>query len=570
MTEDDMPKIDAKEKAIRDVLHRDYAFSVPPYQRPYSWGKDEARTLLSDLLAASASFNVGMSANLVTPYFLGSIVVIKQENQPDAQIIDGQQRLTTLALLISVLRTLFPDEKRKATFGELVLEQGDPLIGTVDRCRLVLRERDHSFFETNFLRHPKIDHLGGLLAGKLSDPQRHLAENAQTLQIDLSSLDEPRRESLAAFLLQHTYLVVVSTASLESAFRIFSVLNDRGLDLTVADILKSEIIGRLPPASQESYVEKWEDAEEELGTQRFAELFSHIRMIHDRKKLRTTVLEGFRTAVPVTHPGTFIDDELLPLADGMLAILQANFECANHELERRANQSLRWLLRVGDRDWVPVALRLLTHYATAPHLVAAELGELERLAATLWLNRFDENERIERYGHILQEIAADGSRSGCIPSLLASVDEKKVAADILKGDIYNLSPKPKRTFVLLRLDAALASGEASYDFDAITVEHVLPQTPDAGSKWLQWWPDEAVRSAAVHRLGNLALLNRRQNSAARNWEFDKKKQKYFQKKTGGSPFQITSRVLKETEWTPSVFESQQADLVAKLKEVLAL
>src|SRR6266702_1134814 len=115
-----MPKIDAKEKAIRDVFHRDYAFSVPAYQRPYSWGTDQAKTLLSDLLAASSNFNVGMSPALVTPYFLGSIVVIKQENQPESQIIDGQQRLTTLSLLISVLRTLFADDKRKATFGELV------------------------------------------------------------------------------------------------------------------------------------------------------------------------------------------------------------------------------------------------------------------------------------------------------------------------------------------------------------------------------------------------------------------------------------------------------------------
>ena len=104
--------------------------------------------------------------------------------------------------------------------------------------------------------------------------------------------------ALAAFLLQHTYLVIVSTASLESAFRIFSVLNDRGLDLTVADILKSEIIGRIPAATQDAYVKKWEDAEVELGTQRFADLFSHIRMIHDRKKLRTTVLEGFELPSP--------------------------------------------------------------------------------------------------------------------------------------------------------------------------------------------------------------------------------------------------------------------------------
>ncbi len=162
-----MPKIDAKEKSVRDVFHRDYAFSIPVYQRAYSWGTDQAKTLLSDLLTASSSFNVGMDVNRVTPYFLGSIVVIKQENQPESQVIDGQQRLTTLALLISALRTLFVDDKRKATFGEFVLEQGDPLVGTQDRCRLVLRARDHAFFETNFLRPSNLCTVVGIACGEV-------------------------------------------------------------------------------------------------------------------------------------------------------------------------------------------------------------------------------------------------------------------------------------------------------------------------------------------------------------------------------------------------------------------
>ena len=200
-------------------------------------------------------------------------------------------------------------------------------------------------------------------------------------------------------------------------------------------------------------------------------------------------------------------------------------------------------------------------------MAVAKLVELEKLAAILWLNRFDINNRIDRYGKILEEIANDTSKAGVLPSLRASTAEKKNAADAINGDVYNLSPAPKRTLVLLRLDAALSSGEATYNFDTITVEHILPQTPDAKSKWLEWWPDPIAREQSVHRLGNLALLNRRQNSAALNWEFDKKKGKYYQKKTGGSPFQITSRVLKETEWTPAVFARHQSETVAKLKEV---
>src|ERR1700721_2364332 len=184
----------------------------------------------------------------------------------------------------------------------------------------------------------------------------------------------------------------------------------------------------------------------------------------------------------------------------MQSILQAYFECADPPLERRANRSLRWLLRIGDQDWMPVALRLMTYYAEKPTVIVSKLAELETLAAILWLNRFDINNRIDRYGKLLEEIANDPSKSAILPSLLASVEEKKSATDAIIGDVYNLSPAAKRTFVLLRLDAALSSGEATYDFDTITVEHILPQTPDANSKWIEWWPDPIVREQTVHQL----------------------------------------------------------------------
>jgi hypothetical protein len=469
--------------------------------------------------------------------------------------------------LLSALRANFSDPKRQATFAKLLLEEGDTLVGTRDRCRLVLRERDHDFYEQNVLRHQKLDHFAGLLDGKLTDPQRRLVENCQSLVERVTKLSETRRAALAAFLLQHTYLVVVSTPSLESAFRIFSVLNDRGLDLTVADILKAEVIGKISEAEHTAYVEKWEGREEELGTQRFTDLFSHIRMIHDRKKLRTSVLEGFRSAVPLTNPKAFIDQELIPLADASNVVHSADYECANKDHEATVNRTLRWLLRISDRDWMPVALKVVTHYATNPDVIASLLVELERLAATMWLLSFDENDRIERHAKVLEEIAADASRAGKAPSIMRSIKEKSDAMAVLAGDIYNLSPKPKRTFVLLRLDQALASGEAHYHFETITVEHVLPQTPPEQSEWVTWWPDAQVREQSVHRVGNLALLNRRQNSAAKNWSFATKKDKYFQKKTGGSPFQITSQVLKESTWTPEVFERRQTEALVRLEQV---
>jgi hypothetical protein len=114
---------------------------------------------------------------------------------------------------------------------------------------------------------------------------------------------------------------------------------------------------------------------------------------------------------------------------------------------------------------------------------------------------------------------------------------------------------------LLRLDSLLSGGGATYDYSVITVEHVLPQTPKAGSSWLEWFPEQAARIGAVHRLGNLALLTRRKNSQASNWDFDRKKDSYF-RRDGVSPFVLTTQVIDEAQWLPSVVTARQTKLMA--------
>ena len=379
------------------------------------------------------------------------------------------------------------------------------------------------------------------------------------------ALAPDRRDALAAYLLQHTYLVVVGTPDLASAFRIFSVLNDRGLNLSAADILKAEVIGKIDEDEQDSFVAAWEEAEEELGTEKFAELFSHIRMIHGRNKLRKNVLDGIRESVPMlAQPKRFIQEELIPSSDAYRTILTQEFESTDRKADARINRSLRLLARLDDTDWVPPAVLFLVRNSTSPASIATFFEDLERLAATLWIRRCDVNERIRRHGKLLAAIEGRDDLSADGSPLQLSAEEMEQTRSVLDGEIYHLTPKKKRTMVLLRLDEALSSGEASYDFDHITVEHVLPQNPDAGSEWCVWWPDEEQRAKQVHRLGNLALLNRRQNSAAGNWDFAKKKTKYFLGRSGSSPFAITTEVVARNEWTPADFEERQQRFLDRL------
>lgn len=134
-------------------------------------------------------------------------------------------------------------------------------------------------------------------------------------------------------------------------------------------------------------------------------------------------------------------------------------------------------------------------------------------------------------------------------ALELSDQEKLALRAILNGDIY-LNQRTRRP-ILLRLDEMLSDGTAHYDLSLVTIEHVLPQTPQEGSDWMTNFPTQALRDGWVHRLANLALLSKYKNPAASNYDFDYKKTKYFAQ-DGDSAFVLTSQVRQQPVWTIDV------------------
>ncbi|MBW4677277.1 MAG: HNH endonuclease family protein [Desmonostoc geniculatum HA4340-LM1] len=92
----------------------------------------------------------------------------------------------------------------------------------------------------------------------------------------------------------------------------------------------------------------------------------------------------------------------------------------------------------------------------------------------------------------------------------------------------------------------------------------------SNSTWLRWFPNEEERIQYVHRIGNLALLSRNKNAEAQNYDFAKKKEKYFLGKKGISPFVLTTQVLRQSEWTPEVIQQRQEDCLQSLREIWRL
>jgi hypothetical protein len=115
----------------------------------------------------------------------------------------------------------------------------------------------------------------------------------------------------------------------------------------------------------------------------------------------------------------------------------------------------------------------------------------------------------------------------------------------------------------------LSTGGATYD-ELVSIEHVLPQTVEAGSEWAALFPDESERARWTHRLANLVFLTHRINSRASNWDFDRKKKEYFSSVDGSSPFVITQGVLQTDSWTFEHLMSRQKKLLAKVEDIWRL
>src|SRR5260370_4879666 len=427
--------IHGAEYPIKKIFSDDFVFNIPLYQRPYAWTTEHAGALLEDLVAYMGDSYEPVEE--LTPYFLGSIVLIKGD-EPAAQVVDGQQRLTPLAILLATLRTLVPSEFAK-DLTSFLYEKGNAIAGTSNRYRLTLRERDAQFFQTYIQDEKGIEKLKGLNPKTLSDSQKKIYENAQWFWQHLQKLSDTQRLSLAQFIVNRCFLVVVSTPELDSAYRIFSVLNDRGLDLSHTDILKAEIIGKVPSQQQDKYTTKWEDTETSLGREMFEDLFVNIRMIYRKVKLRGTILEEFReyvypTRQPTSIPQVFIDEVLLPYADALDTITRTDYQGIKHSHE--INNLLMLLNRIDNSNWMPPAMLFLSQNQNNPDLLVRFFAYLERLAASFMIRKTNTNKRIERYGRLMHVIERGDDVLGLNSPLHLVPGERREVYEVLNGNIY--------------------------------------------------------------------------------------------------------------------------------------
>jgi len=259
-----MSKLNVDQKAIIDLLSDKRAdFLIPDYQRPYAWNEDQCQTLWDDIFLFSFPDNNYEGFDENEEYFLGSIVTYKNDDSK-SEVIDGQQRLTTLMLILRAFYDKFSnmqDTNSILTRGriEKCIWKTDTF-GTADKNTLKI---DSEVATDN----DKEEFLELLRTGVVKQSSK--SQYVLNYRFFQKRIDDFLHEFpsffpyLPARILGNCILLPIEAESQDTALRIFSTLNDRGLPLSDADIFKSQFYKFYSAnGSKDEFIVEWKELEE--------------------------------------------------------------------------------------------------------------------------------------------------------------------------------------------------------------------------------------------------------------------------------------------------------------------
>lgn len=577
-------QITAKEEFVHKLYGEDYRYQIPQFQRPFSWTEEHFVDLVDDLTDAY-EVNAEQNGSLLTPkgsidksrskeyepYFLGSIILNEgSESDTRYDVIDGQQRLTSLAILLAVLRDRVGNPRWSRSLASFVKEEEDLARGQAGTVRLRLRDRDQEFFEENVLAPGSTTDVTDPEDGP-TGPQQNVLQAIATFDHRLREWAEGEYDltEFVAFLTQRVVLVSITTDSLSSAFRLFNVTNARGMPLNNADLLKSENLSHIDERHRDQYQRTWEDMEEEVGNEGLERFIGYMRHALVKDKSRKSVYDEFRDHVFPDRPGfkgtTFVA-ELERVFDVHRERVHEATLRADDERKNVYFSNLVSLMRdfYPSDEWVVALIEFDKQFDDEDQLHAF-VKRLERRLTVDWLTGSSHADRYTRVYGILKQI-----EDADTPTDVVELDEftdgmsssREAFEDAL--DLRNFYRKgnyqwPK--YVLMRLNMERHDNrnvKVQYGQN-VNVEHILPQTPN-DAYWTTRFNDELQREKWKNRLGNLVLLDGRKNYKASNRPFPQKYETYFEKK---SDFAITNELKTYDKWTPRLLKARHQALKAE-------
>ena len=504
-------------------------FIIPDYQRPYSWTSDQINTLFKDIWEFTC--NEGGTDKEGT-YFLGSIVFYENKNG-EQEIIDGQQRITSIFLLLRAIYTKLSKPKEKTEEAKNFINKIEPLIwktnkltGKVEYSSILLNSKVISETENEVLK--KI-----LETGEVNE---RLEDNYSKNYNQILELIEEKSVENALMIYQFIYALLnqviilpITADSQETALTIFSTLNDRGLPLSDADIFKAKIYNHLQGKEEKKeFIEKWKELEE--NTQNISEniqklFYYYMFYLRALENDRNTTTPGLRKYYSTNKFERLLKnnvlDELKKILNIWEIIVNSTQFIENESWSENKDilKALNILTSYPNEFWkYPVIVYYLVH-KDKKDFEKKFLKFLRKLYVEL-LKKYIESPTINAVKSNILKLNAE-----IINSDKPVFDFKSLSEDEIKEKIKI----PHRNAVRMLLKTL------AYDYDIQDellpekweIEHILPV------KWENSYDlreNEKIAKEKIEHLGNKTPFEKKLNIIATNNYFSKKKLSYSQSK----------------------------------------
>lgn len=543
--------------SIEEVfINTDSYYQMPEYQRPYSWDKERVEQLWFDLVESYNNYIEDPTVD--SNYFLGSLVVVK--NGQGYDVVDGQQRMTTLTILFCVLRDLDKINLSEIRMTKVKHSIKDMFAGR-ERLKLTTQLNNQAVFETSIIN--KID----FQSSKKKIEENRFLQTAFYFKNLIEDSQNPESENyienlsgFIEYLFEKTTLIRVVCYDESFAIKLFTVLNDRGLDLSSSDIIKAYLLQKLNEDRRSSFIEVWKRIEticKQAGEslQMVLSLYLYYLKSGNPKK---TLHEELKLELKDKEPMEIV----LFIEEFAKNLSEINDDYKDKDISklRYLPQSIYWktILLAAKQVNYPFYQELKDLLVRYYYQSWIADGTSNRVKQT----SFKILKMVKDKKHIYDIKTDIISNLNIYESYLSSLD---------RSNVYNFKwHKP----LLLSIEY---NQQDSYQFIEINkdlhTEHIFPQEWRSDNlNWKESFSDDDEKEY-LNSLGNLTLLTGKKNICASNRNYLNKKEIYNGNNgkglDGKSSFEITKRIMEDApnEWNVEEIIKRKKWLVSQAKEI---
>ena len=553
-------RIGSNAQSIGEVLRRPVSYVVPMNQRDFAWTQEEVDLLWQDLVDALQEDR--------GEYFLGAIVLAP--NKDDGQvleIVDGQQRLAALSMMLAAIHRVWKERKDDEQAAEVFRDY----LGSKDRKtreiapKLKLNETNDPVFQAIVLRgeSPSATERKGW-----PKSNRLLYEAFERFRVKLEEWlkKEPDADEalveLEQYIAGNANVIVIEVGDEYDAFVIFETLNDRGLELAVADLVKNYLFS-LAGDRLDSFKKAWGEISLLVGSENLTPFLRHLWLSEFKFVRERDLYRDLREKVKTKTTARQFVERIRKAADLYAALL--NPEAAYWtDVPDDAREQLKTLRLFRAAQFRPLALSVMEGGT------GEEVAQMLRAVSVLTfrytiVSGYNANELERTYSDAAMAVRKSGKRNvKAVFDLIkgAYVDDARFVDNFAQA---TFGKAELARYVLGRLNDALEKdGAIGAKQEAISLEHILPRNP--GSEWADAVPEGDEAPDWVEAVGNLTLLEKSVNRGLGGKDFETKKTKGY----GSSKLALNAWVAKKKKWTWKDIEERSKSLAETAKNVWKL